>query len=160
MIYIDLIKAASTIPNVSVDTPDENRAARQFDSSFRKVPVGVTGGTLSPDRDDVGARWRGKEPVSVEEEEAENAKKDDEVDEEIKLDAAKSLLKSVTHHVYQTRAAHSLNPAEEQFLTEVLGYSRDSLIKGAVVLSPEHRVQFNRWLCDRFRYSVKRLVNE
>lgn len=159
MIYIDIIKKAiSSIPNVSVNSPSQNRSARQYDSSYEKDPIGVVGGSLSPDSPSVGAKWRGKDPTTKEEEEAENEESDEAIREENELEAAKSLLKSVMHNVDLERRRYTLNPAEKQFLVEVLGYESDDLHKGSVVLSPTHRVEFNRWLCQRFRNSVGNLI--
>lgn len=161
MIYVDIVKKAiSAIPNVSVSSPTQEQSARQYDSSFKKDPIGVTGGSLEPDRSDVGQKWRGRAPTTADEEEAENEETEDQLRSEAELEASKSILKSVTSRLAEVSAPHRLNPREAQFLVEELGYAPSDLKKGYVAITHEQRVQFSAWLLNRMHSSVDRLCNE
>ncbi len=43
-LFIDLKKAVSQTPNTSVDTPSEDQSTKEYDSSFKKRPIGVAAG--------------------------------------------------------------------------------------------------------------------
>lgn len=157
------------------------QVAREYNESFDQSPVGVMGGDGPADDPDVGPRHRHSEEDSLDAEleddrQADNKLaaerhlvrpiKDDEEEEEeeettkaigtVALDIAKSL----NYRMDQALDHNRLNPVEEQFLLEELGYSKRDIAKGDARISGPDRHKFSEWLTDRMQKSISSLKGE
>lgn len=163
-------------------TKPGRQVAREYNESFDQSPVGVMGGDGPADDPDVGPRHRHSEEDSLDSEleedrQADNKlaaerhtirpiKKDEEEEEEeeettkaigtVALDIAKSL----NYRMDQALDQNRLNPVEEQFLLEELGYSKRDIVKGAASISGADRNRFSEWLTDRMQKSISNLKGE
>ncbi len=163
-------------------TKPGRQVAREYKESFDQSPVGVMGGDGPADDPDVGPRHRHSEEDALDTELEEDRQadnklaaerhtirpiKDEEDEEEEEEETIKSLgstaidiVKSLNYRMDYELQKNSLNPVEEQFLLEELGYSRHDIAKGTAIISGINRHRFSEWLSDRMQKSISNLKGE
>lgn len=156
------------------------QVAREYNTSFDESPVGVMGGDGRADDPDVGPQHRHSEEDALDNEleeqrQADNAlaadrgiiPKDDDDDDDEEEETTKSIgstaldiAKSLNYKMDAALSRKSLNPTEEQFLREELGYSKHDITKGVARISGSDRHRFSEWLSSRVQKSISHLNGE
>jgi hypothetical protein len=171
-LYLDLHKAVQ-IPTTGTDAVSGPHAARKYNESFNRVNSGVMGGDASPDRPEVGRKWRKPDQEdSLDEDLEEDRKKDSELaaergiipskekdDSSSTTKKALDILKSFSGELSTQLAAYTPNEREIEYLTAVRGYDYTDVVKGYVQISGRERSKFNDWLHERLKTSIDRLVS-
>jgi len=157
------------MPSTSTDSQPERRAARQFNESFTRRNSGVVGGDLTPDRPDVGRKWKQPDTGEALDDELEKEReKDAELaaergiisKPEKKEDTTKKaidIFKSFSNSMAEEVRSNAPNVREVEFLTEVRGYPMEAVLKGQVQISGRERSLFSEWLTGRLQKSINRL---
>lgn len=148
-LFLDLEKAG--IGQSSGVVPETGKRTKIKDlSSYDRQPVGVTGESASPDRADVGGKWKhGDDEDSV------SSEVDSELKKEEKVEKSIELLKSLNNTIHDLKTIPS--PVEMEFLTDVMGFRKSDILKGLVVLKGKDRHRFNEWVIDRLNKSLPSL---
>lgn len=140
-LYLDLAKAVSQIPNVSIATKTEKQNKREFEASYSKQPTGVVNaGPVMEDDPDKGAQWKHDD-------------EDDDEEEKKSLSIAKSLRTMTGSFV----RAYKPSDLEQQFMVEVLGYDQKAVRKGLCAIAGKNRHLFNEWMLERMEKSMSGL---
>lgn len=166
MFYLDLKKAVQ-IPSVGTDAHSDRHAVRKYNESFGRRHSGVVGGDLSPDRPEVGKKWKAPKEGEALDDELETERQEDnklaadrgiipEKPESTKK--ALDVLKSFSSALGNELSVYNPNPREIEFLTEVRGYSLDEVMKGRVQIVGRERAMFHEWLTHRLQKSISRLA--
>jgi hypothetical protein len=161
-LYLKELNKAVSPPNVGRDTVPERRSVASYQSSYAEQPVGVLGGSHTPDSPEVGKDWkRSKEYVVDELEEDRDALDAEAVDSGVvrKQEVNKSLSMLAQVNDCALDILHKLKPNETEieFLTEVLGYTHEDVNKGLARIVGRDRSLFNEWVCERLHKSVAEL---
>ncbi len=160
---LDLLKAVQVIPNTATTTPSDKTAQRQLKTSYAKHPTGVMGGAgiVMEDDPDVGARWKHAPEDSVEEELEEEREMEAAANKDVKksmlvdeVPSGLSMLSSLNKSLDAELSTLRYNPREVEFMTDVMGASRDDIRKGLVRIIGRDRHRFHEWLIDRMRASI------
>lgn len=159
-LYIDLHKAV-TPPNVGTTAKPERQTVASHNSSYGKQPVGVSGGDASPDRPDVGKKWKHSEEDSVDAETEKDHKKENKVAQERNevpmkkaFSEASELLKSLNAKFLAENNRYKPNDLEKSFLLDVCGYTEEDIQAGRAWISGKTRHTFNRWVNARMSKSL------
>lgn len=155
-LYLDLQKALPQVPAVGADHKSGERAAKQHKESFSRDHVGVSGGSPTADKPEVGRKWSHPDE---EESEADKNKilKDSDT---VKAQEAVDLLKSLTSDMYSRVAQSMPNVREIEYLTQECGYKLEDVVKGHAKIAGYERARFSRWLHKRLQDSVNRLLDD
>jgi hypothetical protein len=170
-LYLDLTKAVQ-IPSTGTDTVSGAHSAREYKESFSRTSSGVTGGDPSPDKPEVGKRWRDSDGEgSLDEELEADRKRDTEIAQERGIIAKKEddskqestkkaldILKSFSGDLSAHLAAYTPNEREVEYLVDFRGYDAEDVAKGLVRITGRERAKFNDWLHSRLRTSIDRLL--
>lgn len=165
-LYLDLYKAVQ-IPSTGTDAVSDAKNARRYKESFTRNHSGVMGGDASPDRPDVGKKWKESEDLDSELEE--DRKLDSEIaqdrgviakkpDEPESAKKAINILKSFSDNLSEQLSKNLPNEREIEYLTTICGYDADDVMKGYAKITGHERAKFHAWLHQRLKKSINRLV--
>ena len=104
------------------------------------------------------AQERGTVPKDDDEEEEEEEEEEDTT--KSLGSTALDIVKSLNYRMDAVLGNKSLNPTEEQFLLEELGYSKNDITKGIAQISGPNRNRFTEWLARRMQKSISHLNGE
>jgi len=149
-----IFKAVNS-PNMGTTTDSDKRAQRKMKESYAKQPVGVMGGAgvAMEDDPDVGRQWKHSEEDSIDAElEEERKKKEDEKEKSLEV------LKSLRMQIHEELNMCKHNPAEVEFMRDVLGYDEDAIHKGLVTICGKDRQRFHEWSLGRLNKSLSDML--